>query len=75
MLTIHETAETILQWIKSCNSEKQLSLCNELIEKFIVERYKHYATPAEMALICSRLDTAVNNRRDKVLGIGLVMVN
>jgi hypothetical protein len=75
MLTIHETADTILQWIKSCNSEKQLSLCNELIEKFIVERFKHYSSPAEMAAICSRLDTAINKRKDKVLGIGLIVVN
>jgi hypothetical protein len=43
----------------------------KLIDKFIVERYKHYASPAELAMICSRLENNIENRKKKIIGIGL----
>lgn len=71
LLTIQQTEETILSWIKSCNSEDQLNLIKEVIDKFITDRYRHYSSPGELAMISSRLENNIENRKKKIIGIGL----
>jgi hypothetical protein len=75
LLSIQETENTILAWIKSCVNEDQLSLCNEAIDRFITDRYKHYASPAEVAMVCSRLEINIENHKKKIIGIGLNQLN
>lgn len=39
-MTITDHVEIITKWIASCDRPEQLKLCKEVIEQFIVERFK-----------------------------------
>ena len=38
-MNIYETAATIRLWIESCINEEQIELCNDAIQKFIMDRF------------------------------------
>lgn len=40
-MTVQETRDTIITWVKSCTTQEQLNLLSEIINGFIVERFSH----------------------------------
>jgi hypothetical protein len=65
-MTIQSTAETIAVWIGSCVKESQLNLCQDVIDKFIRERYKNHSKPGELAMIESDLSVQILEQRTRI---------
>lgn len=67
LLNIEETKITILKWISKCTNQEQLSLCREIIDNFVVKRFKHYVPFKDLAVALAELDNAIEEQRTKII--------
>ena len=61
--TLTETNELLTACIQSCHSQPQLATCREMMDSYITKRYKHYATPMEIAIVLDELDKLIEDQR------------
>lgn len=62
-MNIEKHKEIILKWIKSCRTAEQIDLLNEIIGKFVIDRFSGIVQSHELDMVLTELNEAINIRR------------
>lgn len=65
--TFEEIVGTIHTWISSCETEHQLDLIRDVVDDFIVKRFKHHISMADLADTQNGLDNAIETKRIQII--------
>lgn len=67
-MTFLETVDTIDNWVNSCETEAQLSMCRDAIDRFITERYRNHVVPSVMANALNKLENTIHKKERYITG-------
>jgi hypothetical protein len=67
LLNLEETKHFLKGCIRSCETSEQLNICREIIDQFIVKRFKHYAKFMELSVVLNELDEAISDQKSKIV--------
>ncbi len=65
-MTLEQTKETFLIWVKSCQTEEQLRLLEAIANEFIVQRFIT-SSPQEVIHASSDIVVAIYRKKEKML--------
>lgn len=65
--SIEVTKQLILKAVSASGTEEELGLCKEIIERFVLRRFKHYANSKDLCLALNEMDSAIEEQRTKIL--------
>lgn len=66
-MTIQETGETLILWINSCETQEQLDLIeNDLVHKYIIDRFSETTEILHMELILHGINEALHLQNKKI---------
>lgn len=66
-MNIREHQEIITKWIESCKTSEQLDLLVEVINEFVVKRFKDHADQFELEVVKTELVEALTTQKMKTL--------
>jgi hypothetical protein len=67
LLNIEQTKDFLLKCISSCDTHEQLNLCREMVDQFIIKRFKHYTTFEVFMNIKAQLDECIYDQMKMIV--------
>ena len=68
------TTETILKWVRSCDTLEQMSLCSEAIDTFVIDRFSGKVDVEEFAKGVFELHGAMSEREVQIVSKNVVIL-
>jgi len=66
-MDLNQHKEIILTWINSCETVDQLVLAEDVVERFVKERFKGQVNQIDLILVVSDLRRSITDREKQVI--------